>query len=1134
MLPKRIRPFIVLPVLLALLFLSLVVFFSYSIQNPSVQRVLLKRFTEVTGYHVSSKKIEINLWGGLGLLAHELVAKKDKGQEGFTASKARIILDPSQLIRGRIVPISLHLTKPKITLIRKTDEGSAPPLFWIPGLHSISVEQGTIKLDGFPFDLEDLHLDASQKNIERLTLMVSCQGKFKYQGVSVPFGIRGTLSQQQEKDRIPYVDVEVESQDIPLDWVPWPEAFKMKGGTLEPRLNIKVYPDGPVVKVGGNIRAVSTNMDFYDSGRKKNYGLDLVSIDFEAFTEGKRISIPSLQMKTKGTAINLALKLDLREEKDATLQLAVNTPFMPIQTLKDLFPTPLLPTWFDNRLFPILKEGDVRLAQMVIKGTFDQINNLDLPKNRSVLHLAFDCKNFKVHGKGYGLPFQNVSAKVVLKNGQLVIGGLESELGQSKLEKARLDVENVFGASPTFQGSIKGVFDLNDLVQQTRMDFIPPELREHLNMVKTVTGKLECETAFRYEGGWDFPRITKGKFLIKDCTIEDDAFVFPLVFSRAEILVDETSNNLFKVEGAWGGSRFETTTYFRIKDGQVRVEQADISALVDMNRVVPSLYPMDQLPLKFTAPIPWYLSLARQKDQWTVTGRMDLKDVAFETDKFIIDPVGKEDRITFDLKLTPKERIDLRECILELSDTTLKLSGIYHFDEKESYTLKAITSSLSLDDLGLRFKQTNNPAKGTLMGLLGIRGSMKNPLDLKMTGNVIGNGFSFDLQGLASRVEDCGFALNFSGKKVEIESIQMKVGESPLLIEGALIGWNGLKGDIRVNAGFMDIADFVKSQKDPDRKQETPKENTGRPQEESFLDKTDIHFTLDTHRGRWKKIEWRNAQANFDFRGKDVYLQKAKFLLDRGLVVMRGHFKKGPDREIHLLSHIWLNDQPIEDLLQSLGLENKTIQGRLTTETILFLNGRNKEEFIRNLKGGANILIKKGNIKRSHAMIKILNFLSLQKIYKKRPPDLSKEGFYFESLGAHAAIDSGVLSTENLTIKSPILNAFGVGELDLAAKKVDFDMGTQPLGTVDTVVGSIPILGFILGGKDKAVLSYYFEVKGPLFKPEVKYVPFKNLGKEAGGILKRLFLSPAKLFKDLSKATKHLSEQELLPDDEPG
>jgi hypothetical protein len=105
-------------------------------------------------------------------------------------------------------------------------------------------------------------------------------------------------------------------------------------------------------------------------------------------------------------------------------------------------------------------------------------------------------------------------------------------------------------------------------------------------------------------------------------------------------------------------------------------------------------------------------------------------------------------------------------------------------------------------------------------------------------------------------------------------------------------------------------------------------------------------------------------------------------------------------------------------------------------------------------------------------------------------------------------------------MESPIYNAVAAGQADLVEKTVRFTLGIQPLETLDTIVSRIPIIGYALTGKDRSFLTYYFEVTGPMSAPHTRHVPFKHLGSGVAGVLKRLFLSPVRLYDTLSGLTE--------------
>jgi hypothetical protein len=82
-------------------------------------------------------------------------------------------------------------------------------------------------------------------------------------------------------------------------------------------------------------------------------------------------------------------------------------------------------------------------------------------------------------------------------------------------------------------------------------------------------------------------------------------------------------------------------------------------------------------------------------------------------------------------------------------------------------------------------------------------------------------------------------------------------------------------------------------------------------------------------------------------------------------------------------------------------------------------------------------------------------------------------------------------------------------------------VGVHPLVTVDTVLSKIPIAGYIFTGKNRAFLSYVYEVKGDLDDPKVEAIPIKSLGEGVFGIIKRLLETPIRPFQKLPSSANH-------------
>jgi hypothetical protein len=1118
MLRKKIRRLVKTSLLLVLLFLALILLSNFLIQQTSVQNYLIGRLSDATGFHIRAHGIVLNLWRGVGIFVHGLEASSSRGTGSITASKVRVIFDAGQLIRGRIVPVRLYLIQPRMELsLPEATPGpgpagapseKGPPLFWIPELDAVSIDNGRVDFRDRPFGLENLFFDARRTGGDPLIVMVTGRGDFRYQGEKTSFRLTGPLSQDLEKRRPPSLALALETGKIPLAWISWPDSLPFRGGELQARLKIDGSLEMPL-SVDGRVTVGKPRFSIHGGDREKGYSLEAVSLDFRSLLDAEKLTVPALQLRTEGLSLALALELDLKERADPYLKLEVKGPFMDLGVFKGLFPTPLLPPWLEDRLFPILRKGDVQLNGLSLKGRLNQFRALGRPENRSVLAMSVGCRNFEVFGQGIEVPFREVSAEVRLEKGDFRVSGLNASWGTSRIRESGFVISGIAGEKPAFEFLVDGSFDLQDLMRQKGMDIIPPDVLQKLEQMEPLSGKLECRATIRYEHGWEFPRTEKGRFLFRDVLVEQKDLRFPLSLEKADLIIDESGENRFEGKGAWGNSAFQARGVFGKAEQRFPVQWANVLVDMDMNEVISLIYRGGPFPLTFADPLPCKVYITRVKDEWSCQGSIDLEGVVLETNRFVMDPPGGKDKIFFDLDFRPPGWVDLKEILCEFGGSSLRMTGSYSLKSRDMFTFDLSAPSLAMEDLGIRFQKGGEPAGGLLNCRLNLRVFPQTPLETTVTGVMKGKNLFLDSSRFPSPIRDCDFTWDFSGKKVSIPLWRMTVGKSPLLIRGELKGWDGVTGSLLVNSDFVDSGDFLaKGEKGPSARPETGLER--------FLEKSQIHLALDILRGRWRRLEWGPLKADLDYMGRNLYLRHVTAHMGHGRVDLAGHIKSRKEPEILLSSHVKFNDQPVRALLEGLGLEDRYLEGALTMEALLFMKGRTRKDLIPGMVGSANILVKEGLIEKSNVLLRVLDFLSLQKIFKKRPPELDKEGFYFESIGGHAEIERGVLTTENGVMKSPVLNAVASGEVDLVEKTLALNLGVQPLETIDTLVSSIPVLGHILAGKDKTLLTYYFTAKGPLKNPEVEYVPFKNMGSGAAGVLKRLFLTPVKLFKDLT------------------
>lgn len=1108
LIPARLRPYAAIPILLALLFASLVLLAHALLQRPSVQEALVESLSSHTGYSVRTGRIELSLWGGIGIQVHDLEAVTPDKDQSIQAAGMRLSLNARALISGRIVPVSLTLIQPRI-YVNRPGEGSDPtlfsleqwPVFWIPGLRSFSMEKGRIVFGDRPYGLESLYLDVRHRKRDPMPMAITASGTVDWPETSIPFRIRGKGDPLKEQGTAGPFQIHVQAGPIPAPFLPWPQDLPFQEGLVEAELTLENGEDSGL-KGSGHITGRDLQFDLVQPGQRKTFRLSEAAVALSGRIQGKEVLIPELTFTTGDLSSEVNLRIDLRNMENPQVQMRAETGFLPIASFKRYFPAPLLAPWVESRLFPLLQKGEARLDHLTLNGTLEDLENLGHPDHEDALALSVACRRFVVSGGGMPYPFRDVSAVVHYEKGDLVIADLKGHLNDSLLREGRLEVTDVQQERPVWDILLDGDFDLQTLKEHKRMVFLPPDVLHTLDRVGPVVGRLSCRTWFRYEPEWPFPRTRKGTFLLQDCRVLQPELRLPLVLDSAEIQIFEESENQFRASGAWGRSRFEATGTFGGGERVYPLRSARIASWVDMNETLSALFRGFEPPLAFQKPVTTRLTLIREKDLWSCKGRIDLAGVTLRNDRVSMRPPGREDHISFDMQLGPGEHLVMRQVQCRFRGSTLELSGGYDLERKDLFTIEVTAPKLNLEDLGLRFREQGHPSTGILRGRLKIMASRLSPLSTLVLGRIRGEGITAHLNRLPSPITEGSFLLNCSGRSILLDDCRLCVGESRLEAKGDFEGWEEITGRLDVHGEFLNIADFLS------KDMEIAK--GGIPEQ------IRIEAQVHAEQGRWKDLYFGPLQADVRLWEGTATLARSRIRLEHGVLTSSGHVRTGDAGEIYLSNHLRLTDQPVSLLLEDLGVKNPPLEGALNMESLLTFRSEKAKDLLKNLSGTANVTIQEGHVHHSSFLFKVLDALSLRKLFKPKPGDLPENTFYFERIEGHADIDHGILSTENAAMTSPVFNAVATGNADLPKRMYRFTMGIRPHETLDAIVSTIPILGYALTGKDRSFLTYYFDVTGPFSNPDVRYVPFKHLGSGVADVLKRLFLSPVRIFDQLS------------------
>jgi uncharacterized protein involved in outer membrane biogenesis len=348
------------------------------------------------------------------------------------------------------------------------------------------------------------------------------------------------------------------------------------------------------------------------------------------------------------------------------------------------------------------------------------------------------------------------------------------------------------------------------------------------------------------------------------------------------------------------------------------------------------------------------------------------------------------------------------------------------------------------------------------------------------------------------RAERVQGTLSFKNDNLQISTLSGTLGKTHLQLKGSVQNLENPRIDLVVNSPHFELEDLLP---------------LFAPQQGG----SSTHFTLKAHlsaaEGKALEIPFQRLKCLVMLEDKILYLQPVDFACLDGEVSGKIRMDFGSSSPRYQVN-CNLQQVSADKLLHTLGVQKQEVVGALSLQGELSAKGESAAELKQSALGAVKLRVEHGNIRKFSTLSKVFSILNVSQLFKLQLPDMVSGGMPFSKITGDFAIRDGIASTQNLLLDSNAMNISTVGKFDLVHNKLDLTIGVQPLQSVDKVVSRIPIVGWILTGKDHSLITTYFEAKGPIEDPHVTAVPVKSLAKGVLNIFKRVFELPAKLFTD--------------------
>ena len=450
------------------------------------------------------------------------------------------------------------------------------------------------------------------------------------------------------------------------------------------------------------------------------------------------------------------------------------------------------------------------------------------------------------------------------------------------------------------------------------------------------------------------------------------------------------------------------------------------------------------------------------------------------------------------------------EIAPEVTQNKMGLQSILKLQDVGAHLTSAIgdlnktTATIYLDQHGFTFKDLKTSLGQSSFIVDGIFSDWKNPQ------------LSLDLSGKEVRAQDLVFRnqqltlydldghLNIDSEGIRFSPVNVRLEDDTLAtVNGSVSHFSHPEVSLDIQADQVDVLDVIHLFVGPKKTNLTKKHHEGPL----------VLIKAHAKQGVFGGLQFQNAEGIIKSEGKRLTVFPLTFDNGNGQCQARVEFDHREETApLKISGHMEGIDASVlhQNLFQKRGL----VSGLLKCD--FYIEGNPHDgHFWQEAKGGAHIQISDGTLRKFHTLAQVFSLLNISQIFTGNLPDMDKEGMPFSLLDGSLHIEEGLIQTEDLKITSEAMNLSAVGSQKISDHSLNFTLGVMPLRTVDKIITSIPIAGWVLAGSNKALITAQFKIEGTSEEPKVTPIPIDSVSKTVFGIFKRTLGLPGKLAKDI-------------------
>ncbi|MEW6374773.1 MAG: AsmA-like C-terminal domain-containing protein [Thermodesulfobacteriota bacterium] len=1167
MIPRKRRSF--LWILIPILIVGVLGFlFIHYVFNPDLyKKILQESLTTHLGREVSIGKAKISLWGGIGM-AFEDLRVKDRSLTFDLLQSKRVILKVKllPLLKREVQWKRIVLDGPVLRLIKDEKghfnffDGPLAVKEFKPSqqkmIQTLSTLFGgslTLRNGVISFSDESLGSSPLITEIRSFNLQFS---RISYRK-SFPFRLNGEIHRSPKKGRFSMVgtiqnipedmdlskgktemDVEIKGIDVFHFWPYLKTLLPME--TISGLLDLKAHYQGDFSGAFKTSAKFKFKEVFFDYRKVFSYILKpkWVNIDLDMAYDLKDVTVPRISIEMPEIWIKAKGKISAIGSEGMCIEAEAQSGPFDLSEGRKFIPYRIITPEVSDSLFRAEGSGPVQILSVKLSGKMPEIDHCDQPQNSHVLSVEMKVDKARLKLPWNLPPLEDLKGHLIFKEGDLYLKEIEGRIFHSSIDRAN-GIFHQLLLVPTLQIHCEGRMDLIDLPAFATIEGLSNDLSRIFSPIRILSGRsqyrlsakglLKPPIRFEHQGTY---HISKARFTHRQIP-------FPVSIGEGRI---ELSNDEFQ----WSGAKVEFGNSSLLLNGswkkKEKTEPVEIrgKGRVDF-KILFSLFQSQLFPeeirskikgvegLSGTGELAFKGRLPKGIQLLSYEGKLMSKGVHLFLKGISSPLIFKEGTLSFSNLGVGFSKAKIQSESFSLTLDGLIKEGNLNLSTWGSIDLKYLHSLLQSPLLSDRMRSQIDGIQ-KLAGGAEVRlkwlGRMAEWTTALKEGEIRLKGVSLQHSKIPVPLFQIEGSFLLSSEQVRFDGLKGKMGDSPLTVSGAISRTSssysphrsskagepspesGRGLSLQIYSPQLDLDPFF-----PKKEKTIP---TSFEKMKDWLSKWSFDGKVNIDQGRIRGFDFQGLKAEMKTVEGKLLFRPFQFKADGGDLWGEG-WVQPTERGIRFEIKPRLSNMEAKAFLRTIfqkGKEEKVmVTGRVHINKVeLRGEGEDFQKVKESLNGGLRLELENGVIERFNILAKIFSILNVSQLLRGRFPDLATKGLPYHQIIGNLHVKDGIASTEDLVLDSDAMRITFFGKVDLGKNLIDAKIGIHPLVTIDMVLSNVPVAGYILTGKDKAFLSYVYEVKGNLDDPKIEAIPIKSLGGGFIGIVKRLLETPLRPF----------------------